>query len=83
MEIRHEQRVWQTVPRLQDPTPEHTTKGTDTCKFITKQTVPKKPTYLRIVSEYREQKEDPYRVRLTVGGNLIEVTGDISTKQGC
>jgi hypothetical protein len=63
-----------------DPTPEHTTKGTDTCKFITKQTVPKKPTYVRIVSEYREQKEDPYRVWLTVSGNLIEVTGDISTK---
>jgi hypothetical protein len=42
-----------------DPTPEHTTKGTDTCKFITKQAVPKKTTYVRIVSEYREQKEDP------------------------
>jgi hypothetical protein len=38
------------------PTPEHTTKGTDTSKFITKQTVPKKTTYVRIVSVYREQK---------------------------
>jgi hypothetical protein len=64
------------------PTPEHNTKGTDTCKFITKQVVPKvkKTTYIRIVSEYREQKEDPYRIRMTVGGNLIEFTGDISTK---
>jgi hypothetical protein len=62
-------------------TSEHNTKGTDTCEFITKQTVPKakKTTYIRIVSEYREQKEDPYRIRMTVDGNLIEVTGDIST----
>jgi Reverse transcriptase (RNA-dependent DNA polymerase) len=64
------------------PTGEHNTKGTDTCAFITKQAVPKakKTTYIRIVSEYREQKEDPYRIRMTVDGNLIEVTGDISTK---
>jgi hypothetical protein len=41
------------------PTAEHDTKGTDTCEFITKQTVPKakKSTYIRIVSEYREQRK--------------------------
>jgi hypothetical protein len=64
------------------PTGEHDTKGTDTCKFIKKQDVPKdkKVTYIRILSEYREQKGDPYRIRMIVGGNLVEVTGDISTK---
>jgi hypothetical protein len=67
----------------ESPTGEHNTKGTDTCAFIKKQAVPKdnkKATYIRIVSEYREQKEDPYRIRMTVDGNLVEVTGDISTK---
>ena len=31
----------------------------------------KKPTYLRICSNFGPQKEDPYRVRFTVVGNLI------------
>jgi hypothetical protein len=28
-------------------------------------------TYARIVVNYRHQKEDPNRIRITVGGNLI------------
>jgi hypothetical protein len=64
------------------PTSTHDTQGTSTCAFITKDQIPndKKPTYVRIVSEYREQKADPYRVRLTVGGNLIDFPGDVATK---
>ena len=39
----------------------------------------KKVTYARIVVDYRPQKYDPNRVRLTVGGNLLNVPGDLST----
>ena len=41
---------------------EHNTAGTDTCKFIRKKDIPsgRKPTYVRIVTAYREQKEDPF-----------------------
>ena len=37
-------------------------------------------TYAQIVVDYRSQKADPYRVRLTVGGNLLNVPGDLSTR---
>ena len=36
-------------------------------------------TYLRIVASYRPQKEDPYRIRFTVGGNRIEYPGNVAT----
>ena len=35
--------------------------------------------YLRIVASYRPQKEDPYRIRFTVGGNRIEYPGNVAT----
>ena len=37
-------------------------------------------TYARIVVDYWPQKADPNRVRLTAGGNLLNVPGDLSTK---
>jgi Reverse transcriptase (RNA-dependent DNA polymerase) len=60
----------------------HTVQGTNTCQFIAPQDIPpnKKATYIRIVAELREQKADPFRVRCTVGGNLINFPGDKSTK---
>ena len=36
----------------------------------------KKPTYLRICVNHRPHKADPYRIRMTVGGNLIEYNGE-------
>ena len=65
------------------PDGEHDTVGTNTCKFIKRGDIPqgKTPTYVRVVTMYREQKADPFRVRLTVGGNLIKFPGDVSTKQ--
>jgi hypothetical protein len=36
-------------------------------------------TYGRIVVGFRPQKEEPYRTRLTVGGNLIDYPGNVST----
>ena len=37
-------------------------------------------TYTRIVVDYRPQKDDPNRVRITVGGNLIDYTGILTTR---
>jgi Reverse transcriptase (RNA-dependent DNA polymerase) len=73
-------RLFQGYICRSDPT--HTVQGTDTCTFIHKRDLPpgKVPTYVRIVSDFREQKADPYRVRCTVGGNLIDFPGDKSTK---
>ena len=55
-------------------------KGTDCCDYIYHHEIPsnKRPTYARIVSEIRPQKKDPYRVRITVGGNLIDYPHDVS-----
>jgi len=54
--------------------------GTKTISFIARSKLPKhkKATYLRVVSNYRSSKADPYRVRWTVGGNKIEYAGDTS-----
>ena len=37
-------------------------------------------TYGRIVVDYREQKADPNRVRITAGGDLIDYPGEVSTR---
>jgi hypothetical protein len=57
-------------------------KGTNTIFFIDPSKIPKgrKVTYLRVVSAYRPEKANPRRVRWTVGGNLIDYPGDVSTK---
>ena len=40
----------------------------------------KKPTYARIMEYFRPQKEDPNRVRITAGENLIQYAGDLTTR---
>ena len=37
-------------------------------------------TCVRIVVDYRPQKKDPNRVRITVGGNLIEYIYELTTR---
>ena len=37
-------------------------------------------TYARIVVDFRPQKEDPNRVRITAGGNLIKYPGELTTR---
>ena len=37
-------------------------------------------TYARIVVDYRPQKKDPNRVRITAGGNLIQYPGELTTR---
>ena len=60
-------------------------KGTD-CVFVMTpeqvQHIPKDRvvTYARIVVDYRPQKKDPNRVRITAGGNLINYPGELTTR---
>jgi hypothetical protein len=56
--------------------------GTNTIKFIERHHVPsdRTVTYGRIVVSVCPQKAEVKQTRLTVGGNLIDYPGDISTK---
>ena len=56
--------------------------GTETMKFIPISEIPRgtKITYAKIVCADRPEKENPIRVRLTIGGNLITYDGATSTK---
>ena len=53
----------------------------DTCFFISKKELPsnKRATYGRIVVSVRPEKVEKHRTRLTVGGNLIDYPGVVST----
>ena len=55
--------------------------GSNTIHFIHPNQKPpdRVATYLRIVSSFRPQKEDPCRIIFTVGGNRIEYPGDVAT----
>jgi len=60
------------------------TKGTNTIVFLDHDgicTIPtnKTITYARIVVDYRPQKEDPNRNRITVRDNLINYPGELTT----
>jgi len=37
-------------------------------------------TYAKIVVDFRPQKEDAYRIRITAGGNLLTYKGNVSTR---
>ena len=55
-------------------------KGTNTVIFIPKSKVlkDKKVTYVKIVCKVKPEKEEKERTRLTVGGNLLYFTGNLS-----
>ena len=60
-------------------------EGTNTIFFMTKDQIKCIPrdrtvTYACIVVDYRPQKDDPNRVRITVGGNLIDHPGELTTQ---
>ena len=57
-------------------------QGTNTIFFIPKSKIPSTnyATYARFVCTYRPNKSEPNRTRLTVGGNLIQYPGDVSTR---
>jgi hypothetical protein len=56
--------------------------GSNTIFFIPRQAVPKGKivTYGRFVVDIRPNKSEVHRVGLTVGGNLIQYQGDVSTR---
>jgi hypothetical protein len=56
--------------------------GSNTFFFIPRQAVPKGKiiTYGWFVVDIRPNKSEVHRVRLTVGGNLIQYLGDVSTR---
>ncbi|KAL7538190.1 hypothetical protein ACHAXR_008359, partial [Thalassiosira sp. AJA248-18] len=61
------------------------TEGTNTFKFMSHDEISNIPgdrtvTYARIVVDYRPQKKDPNRVRITAGGNLIDYPGELTTR---
>ena len=61
------------------------TKGTNTIFYLDHAEILSIPkdrtvTYGRIVIDHRPQKEDPNRVRITVGGNLIKYPFELTTR---
>eukprot|EP00804_Cyclotella_cryptica_P008215 CCRYP_015150-RB/>CCRYP_015150-RB protein AED:0.19 eAED:0.17 QI:0/0/0/1/0/0/2/0/720 len=60
-----------------------TVAGTNTIVFISKADIPsdrwRDVTYGRIVANFCPEKDDPHRIRLTVGGNRINFPGDCGT----
>jgi hypothetical protein len=55
--------------------------GTNTCFFIKLTNIPKdrKITYGKIVCDYKPHKKEKERVRLTVGGDRLNYSGDVAT----
>jgi hypothetical protein len=55
--------------------------GTDTCVFIGLKNIPndRKITYGKIVCGYKPHKKEKERVRLTVGGDRLDYSGNIAT----
>jgi len=61
------------------------TVGTDVMFVMTPQDVMNIPadrfaTYAKIVIDFQPQKEDPHRIRITAGGNLINHPGELTTR---
>ena len=57
-------------------------EGTNTMYFIPKDEVPfatKKVTYPKIVCDIRNNKAETHRTRITVGGNLLDYAGTLTT----
>jgi hypothetical protein len=55
--------------------------GIDTCFFVELINIPKDRniTYSKIVCDYKPHKKEKERVRLTVGGNRLDYSGDVAT----
>ena len=68
--------------RLAQGLPDNRVDATNTIFFIPITKVPrhKRPTYARFICSFCPQKPEPYRTRITVGGNLIDYPGNLSMK---
>ena len=61
------------------------TKGTNSLFFLDHKEIKRIPadrtvTYANIVVDYRQQKADPNRIRITSGGKLINYLGELTTR---
>ncbi len=61
------------------------TVGTDAMFVMTPQDVANMPsdhlaTYANIIVNFQPQKEDPHRIQIFVGGNLINHPGELATR---
>jgi hypothetical protein len=56
-------------------------QGTNTCFFVELKNIPKNRqlTYGKIVCDYKPHKKEKERVRLTVGGDRLDYSGDVAT----
>ena len=56
-------------------------EGLDVLEWINKRDVPpgQKVTYPRYTVAYRPEKDEPYRTRITAGGNLLDYDGNTTT----
>jgi hypothetical protein len=56
--------------------------GTNTMSFIRKDQVPqgRMVTYAHFCCDFRLQKSEPYRCRITIGGDRTDYVGEVSTK---
>ena len=68
--------------RLAQGLPDNRVNATNTIFFIPVTKVPRNkcPTNTRFICSFRPQKPEPYRTRITVGGNLIDYPGNLSMK---
>jgi hypothetical protein len=67
---------------MRTPIPGHSRHPrTDTCFFTTLKNIPKdrKITYGKIVCDYKPHKQEKERVRLSVGGDTLDYSGDVAT----
>jgi hypothetical protein len=57
------------------------TPVTDTCFFIDLKNIPndRNITYGKIVCDYKPHKKEKECVRLTVGGDILDYSGDVAT----
>ncbi len=60
-------------------------KGTNAIFIMTHAEIPNIPkdrtvTYAQVVIDFRPQKDDPHRIRITAGGNLITYPGELLTR---
>jgi hypothetical protein len=55
--------------------------GTNTCFFTTLENISedRKITYGKIVYDYKPHKQEKERVRLTIGGDRLDYSGDVAT----
>jgi hypothetical protein len=55
--------------------------GTDTCFFTTLKNIPEdiKITYGKIFCDYKPHKQEKEHVRLTIGGDRLDYSGDVAT----